>query len=211
MPADAFRLTAEAIRADLDALAADDAHVAAAVALVGYPAERRRPAGFDTLLRIVVGQQLSTKAAASIYARLEQALDGQVAARPFLALADDRLRAVGFSRSKVAYARGLAEAVADGTLDLGGLAGLADDEAQAVLTRLKGVGPWSAQMYLMFSLGRPDVWPGDDLAVRAGLTRIKGLDQRPTARQTEALAEGWRPRRSAAALLCWHYYSNAPM
>jgi len=205
-----FRLSDAHLRDSLDRLADADADIAATLAGIGYPPERRMSAGFPALLRIIVGQQLSTKAAATIWRRLEIAMNGAPDPAGLLALEDAALRAAGLSRAKVLYARGLAEAVLEGRLDPAGLAALPDDETQSAITALKGFGPWSANMYLMFALGRPDIWPADDLGVREGLRRIRRLDARPTVTETRALGEDWTPHRSAAAMLCWHILHNAP-
>lgn len=205
-----FRLSAAALRRDLDALAAADADVARTLAEIGYPAERRRRPGFEALLRIAVAQQVSAKAAAAIFGRLEAAMGGAPAAERFLALDDAALRQIGLSRQKIAYGRGLAEAVVGGALDVEALATLDDAAVIEAVTALKGFGVWSARMYLMFALGRPDIWPADDLGVREGVRRIRRLESRPGVAETETLGAVWAPRRSAATLLCWHVLHNAP-
>ncbi|MDH5674802.1 MAG: hypothetical protein OEZ06_21920 [Myxococcales bacterium] len=192
------------IRRALREIAARDADVARTLKKVGYPPSRQRPAGFATLLRVIVGQQVSTSAARSIYGRLETALGPQAPApRTLLGLSDEQLRAAGLSRSKVVYARALAEAIAAGELGLDDLPEMPDADVIERLTAVKGLGVWSAQMYLIFSLGRRDVWPAGDLGVRAGLQVIKGLAERPSAAQTQLLVEDYRPRRSVIALLAW--------
>ncbi|MEE4295019.1 MAG: hypothetical protein V2J20_00185 [Wenzhouxiangella sp.] len=206
------QLTRKHLRRALDALAADDADIAAALALVGYPEERRRgKPSFESFLRIIAGQQLSVKAAATIFGRIESALTGDFRPEMFQALSDEDLRAAGFSRQKIGYARGLCEAVSGGAIELEGLSRLSDEDVIRQITALKGFGRWSAEMVLLFSLGRPDVWPADDLAIQAGVQRLKNLPERPDRRQTDALAETWRPHRGAAAIFIWHYYSNAPL
>ena len=123
-----------------------------------------------------------------------------------LALDDDQLRQCGFSRQKMAYARGLAEDVASGRLDIEAVHRMPDDEALESLVRIKGIGRWSAEIYLLLVLGRPDVWPVDDLAVAVGLQWLLGRDERPPRDELVALGEPWRPYRSTAARLVWHYY-----
>jgi DNA-3-methyladenine glycosylase II len=207
-----FMLTERDLRAALDALSAGDRHIAAALQRVGYPAERRYPGpGFDALLRIIAGQQLSVKAAATIYGRLEAALDGDPTPQRLLALGDDELRALGLSRQKIGYAKGLAEAVTAGRLDPAGLAGLPDAEVIERITALKGFGRWSAEMFLLFALGRPDVWPADDLGIQAGVHRLKNLRSRPDRKRTDAIGRRWAPYRGAAAIFVWHYHANAPL
>ncbi len=195
----------------LDELGRRDAVLAAALARVGYPAPRVREPGFATLLRVIVAQQLSTKAAAAIWGRLEAAAGGEVTPERFLALADAELRGCGFSAPKVAYGRGLAAAVASGELPLAGLAAMDEDVAVAALTRVKGFGRWSAEVYLLFALGRADVFPADDLALQAGYQRLVGLPERPKAAFLRELTEPWRPYRGAGAIFLWHYYGTATL
>lgn len=204
-----YPLRAVHLRSALDVLAERDQDLAATLKVVGYPPERRRPVGFASLLRIIVAQQLSAKAAASIAARIDAAMGGSLEPAAFLALDEARLRVLGLSRQKIAYARALAEAVIDGAFDPKGLAALDDEAVVQAITAHKGFGVWSARMYLIFSLGRPDVWPADDLGVREAVRRIKGLTRRPTVAETEALGEAWSPHRSAVALLCWHALHNS--
>jgi DNA-3-methyladenine glycosylase II len=193
----------------LDHLAAADDDLARAVRLVGAPPPRRRPPGFASLLWIIVGQQLSTASANAIWGRLGDSADA-VTPQGFLRLSDERLRAVGFSRPKMVYGRDLAAAVVDGRLDIEALSRLSDDEAIAALTALRGLGRWSAEVYLLFCLCRPDVLPADDLALLTAAQRVKRLAARPTARTLRQIAEPWRPWRSVAARLLWHYYRRAP-
>ncbi|MGK7294561.1 MAG: DNA-3-methyladenine glycosylase family protein [Candidatus Wenzhouxiangella sp. M2_3B_020] len=207
-----FQLTNEDLVAALDELSHRDRHIAAGLEQVGYPAERRRGGpSYEHFLRIIAGQQLSVKAAATIYGRLEEAMEHAPEPGRLLALDDERLRAIGLSRQKIGYARGLSEAVLSGELDPAGLADLPDDEIIERITRLKGFGRWSAEMFLLLALGRPDVWPADDLGIQAGLQRLKRMRSRPDRRKTEAAARPWRPYRGAAAIFVWHYHSNAPM
>lgn len=207
-----FQLTAGDLEHALDAIARRDRHMAAALEQVGYPEERGMGApSFEHFLRIIAGQQLSVKAAATIFGRLEAALEGDFQPERVLAMSDEALRALGLSRQKVGYARGLSRAVLDGDLVPAALADLPDDEVIEQITRLKGFGRWSAEMFLLFSLGRPDVWPADDLAIQAGVHRIKNMRKRPDRKRTDAVAKPWRPYRGAAAIFVWHYYSNAPM
>lgn len=205
-----FSLSSSNIKVSLDELAKADKDVAKAVELVGYPAERINPQGFNTVLRVIVGQQLSVKAAATIWGRV-QALAGETAVPDDYTKIDDAaLRTAGLSRQKINYVRSLCETIEDGTLDFDLLATLPDDEAIKAITAVKGLGVWSAHIYLMFSLGRADIMPIGDLAVRVGIGRIVGLTERPTEKECGEIGDRWRPHRSAMALLAWHYYSNAP-
>lgn len=207
-----FQLTRSHLRTALDEIAQRDRHMAAALERVGYPEERRLgEPSFQHFLRIIVGQQLSVKAAATIFGRLDSALAGDFQPQRVLAMDDGELRALGLSRQKIGYARGLSQAVLEGSLEPAALVELPDEEVMEQITRLKGFGRWSAEMFLLFSLGRPDVWPADDLAIQAGLHRIKNMRKRPDRKKTDAIARPWRPHRGAAAIFVWHYYSNAPM
>lgn len=204
-------LNTKAIKTMLDEIAARDKKIAAAIKHVGYPVERINPGGFAVLLRVIVGQQLSVKAAATIYSRFSDLLGGDITPERVLALDADRMRGAGMSRQKFTYSHSLAEAVISGDLDFDSLEALGDEEAITMITNVKGLGRWSAEMYLMFSMGRVDIWPVDDLAVRAGITRILGEEGKPKPKVVDSWGEVWRPYRSVIALLSWHYYSNAPL
>ncbi|MET1755436.1 DNA-3-methyladenine glycosylase 2 family protein [Novosphingobium sp. RD2P27] len=203
-------LQAEALREGLDALAAREPSVARALGIAGYPEPRIRPTGYATLLRTIVGQQVSVAAAASVWARLQALLGDELPPDRLLAAEFDALRGCGLSRQKQGYARSLCELVVAGTLDLENLPS-DDEEAIAELVQIKGIGRWSAEIYLLFAEGRPDIWPAGDLAVQAGLHKILGLPARPSEKETRALAEAWRPHRGAAAIFTWHCYNNAAL
>lgn len=198
-------LSQEQIRGSLDALVAIEPGFAAALERVGYPEPRIRPRGYQTLLRTIVGQQVSVHAANAVWTRLEARLGADCPAEALLAEEDEALRACGLSRQKMGYARSLADEVLSGRLDLAALSG-DDEEAITALTRIKGIGRWSAEIYLLFAEGRPDIWPAGDLAVQIEIGRILGLPERPSEKETRALAEGWRPHRGAAAIMTWHHY-----
>ena len=200
-------LSAEQIAAGLDAVAAQEPAIAAALARAGYPEPRIREAGYRTLLRTIVGQQVSVAAAASVWRKLEALLGEEMVPATLLAQEFDALRACGLSRQKQGYARSLCELVVSGELDLAQLP-VDDEEAIAQLVRIKGIGRWSAEIYLLFAEGREDIWPAGDLAVQAGIGRILGLEERPSEKETRALAEGWRPHRGAVAIFTWHCYNN---
>ena len=202
-------MTPDFIRESLDALCKRDADIAKALCLVGYPEPRNREPGFGALLNIVAAQQVSTASASAIRARLLAAID-PLTPENFLAASDETLRAVGFSRRKVEYGRGIAEAIRSGLLDAERLAAASDDEVVAALTALRGLGRWSAEIYMLFSLRRPDVWPAEDLAIQEALRRLKGLELRPARAASEIIVESWRPWRGVAALFLWHYYKGAP-
>jgi DNA-3-methyladenine glycosylase II len=195
----------------LDALAAEDPDLRRAITRVGYPAPRQRDPGFATLLRIILAQQVSTASAAAIWRKLEQALGGAATPERFLRLDDGQLRACGFSARKAEYARGLCAALAGRSLDLDLLATQDEEAAVAALVALRGFGRWSAEIYLLFALGRADVFPADDLAVQIAYQRLRRLEARPTARALRVMTEPWRPYRGAAAVFLWHYYGAATL
>ncbi|PZQ60110.1 MAG: DNA glycosylase [Sphingomonas taxi] len=197
-------LSAADLNAGVDELAAREPAFAAALARVGYPAPRIRTRGYATLLRTIVGQQVSVRAADAVWRKLE-VLGDPTDPAVVAALDDDALRACGFSRQKTGYARSLAEEVTSGRLDLANLPA-DDEEAIAQLVRVKGIGRWSAEIYLLFAEGRADVWPAGDLAVQIEVGRILGHAERPSEKVTRAVAEGWRPYRGAAAIFAWHHY-----
>ena len=197
----------ESLRPALEALAARDADIARHFAACGLPPVRRHQTGFGGLLRIIMAQQVSTASAAAITARLNAAVR-PLTPSGFLALDDDELRRIGLSGQKIRYGRALAEDVLARRIDLRRLHRLDDDEAIAHLTQAKGVGHWTAEIYLLFALRRPDVWPAGDLAVQVALQRLKNLDTRPDATAMRALGEAWRPHRSTAARFLWHFYRH---
>jgi len=191
--------------AALARLAAIDADIAGAWTLIGDPPPRRQPKGFPGLLHAIVAQQISAAAARAIWSRLETL--GPVTAAAYLTFKDEQLRAAGLSRPKIAYAHALATAIAERHLDLARLHRLGDEDAVAELTKLRGIGRWSAEVYLLFSLGREDAWPADDLALQTAAQRLKRLERRPSRTGLIELAEPWRPWRGAAARFLWHYYA----
>ncbi len=195
------------LREPLEQLAKGDSDLARAYDQVGLPPVRGYDPGFAGLLRILVGQQISAAAARSITTRLEAAAQ-PLTPETFLALGDAETRAIGLSGQKVRYGRALAEAIIGGDLDLDSLTGMDDEAVTAELVRIKGVGPWTAEIYLLFALRRADVWPAGDLAIRSALQRLRGLDERPSIAHTREEAERWRPHRSAAARFLWHYYRH---
>lgn len=197
----------ERLRPALEALAAADPDIAEAYGRCGLPPERGSEPGFAGLIRMIAGQQVSVQSARAIIERLEARAD-PLTAEAFLTLSDEDLRAVGFSRPKMAYGRILAEAIAAGDLDIGGLAALDDEAAIAALTAVKGIGRWTAEIYLLFALRRPDVWPAGDLALCVAAQHLKRLNERPDAKVMAALGEAWRPHRSAAARFLWHLYRH---
>lgn len=198
-------LPADELRRSLDALAAIEPAFRTAIDRAGYPEPRIRDRGYETLLRTIVGQQVSVAAATSMWNKLEAALERTDDPARLLAASDETLRAAGLSRQKSSYARSLAELVATGALDLHALPA-DDEEAIAALTRIKGIGRWSAEIYLLFAEGRPDIWPAGDLAVQREVGVLLGHETRPSEKLVRELAEPWRPYRGAAAIFAWHHY-----
>jgi len=201
----------ERLRRGLDALAAVDRDVARALARIGYPEPRLRQHGFATLLRIIVAQQLSTRAAAAIQGRLEAVMAGRVGPDALLTLSEPELRGAGLSARKVAYARHLAAAFVEGRIDPATLASAPDEVVIEQLTALPGIGRWSAEIYLLFTLQRLDVLPADDLALQIGFQRLKGLPERPKAKAFREATLPWAPWRGAAAVFLWHFYGAATL
>lgn len=198
-------LSAEMLRDHLDALGKIEPAFARAIAVAGYPEPRVRDRGYVTLLRTIVGQQISFKAADAVWKKVEATVGDIASPAALIALADEDLRGAGLSRQKIGYCRSLAELVAGGTLDLHNLPS-DDEEAIAALTMIKGIGRWSAEIYLLFAEGRPDIWPAGDLAVQEDVGRLLGHDVRPSEKVVREVAERWRPYRGAAAIFAWHHY-----
>ncbi len=202
-------MNAEDIDYGMKALALADQDIERALAELGPPPPRIRPKGFETFLSTIVSQQISTEVARVIMARVT-ALMPEITAKELIAVNDQDLRDAGMSWRKVEYAKGLAEAVHTGIFDVDGLERLSNKEAIEAITGLRGFGCWSAEIYLMFSLKRQDIFPADDLALQVALGRLKGLADKPTPKQARDLVEHWAPWRSVGALFLWHYYRGAP-
>ncbi len=200
-------LSAKAIQQGLDAIAGAEPKIARALELAGYPEPRIRQRGYATMMRTIVGQQVSVAAAASMWRKFEAYLGPDLPAEKVLEADFDALRACGLSRQKQGYMRSLCELVVTGAIDFEALPA-DDEEAIAELIKIKGIGRWSAEIYLLFAEGRPDIWPAGDLAVQAGLGKLLGLPERPSEKATRTLAEAWRPHRGAAAIFTWHCYNN---
>ncbi|SIN61620.1 DNA-3-methyladenine glycosylase II [Parasphingorhabdus marina DSM 22363] len=203
-------LSKETICIGLDAVAAREPRFASALARAGYPEPRINPPGYQTLLRTIVGQQVSVASAKSVWNKLEQKLGQNCPAEALVTASFDELRACGLSRQKQGYARSLAELILSGQLDLDSLPA-DDEEAIAVLTRVKGIGRWSAEIYLLFALGREDVWPAGDLAIRVGVGSIMGHDERPSEQDVRDISAPWSPHRGSVAIFIWHHYNTMVM
>lgn len=167
---------------------------------------RLTPGGFPGLVRVILGQQVSVASARAIWGRYA-ALPGALEPRGHLGLREEELRAAGFSRSKVLTVGNVARAVVDGTLDFAAIETMPAEDAVAALCAIKGIGPWTAEIYLMFCAGHPDIFPAGDLALQKGVAQALALGERLASRDLVALAKGWAPHRHAAALLFWRYYA----
>ena len=173
-------------------------------------AAAQRTDHFTALVRAITGQQLSTKAAATIFGRLSGLMPGGMTPEGLTAVTDEQLRAVGMSRQKGAYFRDLCDKVLSGALPLPSLDAMSDDEVIAALTQVKGIGRWSAEMFLMFRLHRPDVLPVDDLGIVNAVTNVYRLRKKPTADRIRKIGEAWRPYRSVASWYLWRSLDNEP-
>lgn len=192
-------------RQAVDRLIASDPDLAAVVANHGEPHFWYRPPGFQALVLFILEQQVSLASAAAAYARLEERTDG-VTPRSIMDSSDDELRADGFSRQKAGYVRRLSEAVIAGEFDFEELAALSDDEVRGRLTALKGIGNWTADVYLLSCLRRPDLWPVGDRALQVAMAEMLDLEDVPDPTALMEIGERWRPDRSAAARILWHGY-----
>ena len=200
--------TTGSIREHVEALASREPGFARVIETHGIPEPRASERGAHTLLRTIVGQQVSVAAARSMWSKLEAEYGSPPDLKRILTATDEDLRLAGISRQKAGYSRSLAQLVLSGELDLDHLPD-DDEEAIALLTKIKGIGRWSAEIYLLFAEGRHDVWPAGDLAVQIEIGRLLGLPNKPSEKQLRELAEAWRPYRGAAAVLAWHSYNSS--
>ncbi|MBE0699239.1 MAG: DNA-3-methyladenine glycosylase 2 family protein [Anaerolineaceae bacterium] len=202
-------LNLETLHETAAVLAGRDADLARVVDAFGPPPLWAREPGFGTLVYIILEQQVSLASAKAAYLRLSAAID-PLSPDNFLTLDDSTLKAIGFSRQKMAYSRILAQAILDGELNLAQLEELEDEAVRVELTRIKGIGRWTADIYLMQALLRPDVWPTGDLALAVAVQRVKNLEAVPGPAALYDLGETYRPWRAVAARLFWHYYLSSP-
>ena len=200
-------LTRPRLAAAIGELTARDRDLRRVVAAFGAPPMWRREAGFATLVLLILEQQVSLASARATFTRLA-ARAGTLEPARVLALDDETFRAAGVSRQKTAYVRALAEAVAGGRLDVERLRRLPDEAVREALVAIKGIGPWTADVYLLMVLRRPDVWPSRDLALAVAAHEVKGLGGRPGVDELDRIGEAWRPWRAVAARILWHHYLN---
>jgi len=198
-------LTEPAFGRALAELGDRDPDIKAVVATHGPPPMWARKPGFATLVHIILEQQVSLASAKAAFDRLLAAV-GTLTPAALLELDNETLRRIGFSRQKSRYCRNVADAITDGSLDLDGLTGLPDDRARTVMVAITGIGRWTADIYLLMALRRPDVWPTGDLALAIAAQRVKRLASRPSPPELEALGEPWKPWRAIAARVLWHHY-----
>jgi len=189
------------------ALSRTDPDLAAIVDRLGSPPLWARDPGFPTLVLIILEQQVSLASARAAFHRLQGAVSPLTPAG-FLTLDDLSLKAIGFSRQKTAYCRILAEAIIQGTLDLERMGEMDDDTVRSTLLQVKGIGQWTADIYLLMALRRPNIWPSGDLAIAAAIQEVKRLPSRPSRDEIEAIGKAWHPWRAIAARILWHYYLN---
>jgi DNA-3-methyladenine glycosylase II len=199
--------TVQSINAAVDELARREKAFAEVLEKHGPPEPRVSEPGATTLLRTIVGQQVSVAAARSMWTKLEAGFGSPPDLNKILNASDEALRVAGLSRQKAGYARSLAGLVLSGELQLDRLPE-DDEDAIALLTKIKGIGRWSAEIYLLFAEGRTDVWPAGDLAVQIEIGKLFGLEGKPSEKQLRELAEKWRPHRGAVAVLAWHSYNS---
>ena len=174
----------------------------------GPPPLWQREQGFHTLVHIILEQQVSLNSAKAAYDKLEDAI-GKPEPAKFLQLDDAELKRIGFSRQKTSYCRGLAETVSNGGIKLETLSNLSDEDVRKALTAIKGIGPWTANIYLLMALGRPDVWPAGDLALEVGYQKLRGLATKPSAKELAKISMQWKPLRAIAARLIYHFYLSS--
>ncbi|WP_447554688.1 DNA-3-methyladenine glycosylase family protein [Vreelandella sp. EE22] len=203
-------MTPDTITQAMAELTRADADIARALPHIGAPPSRQRDKGFATFFSTIVSQQISTEAARAIMGRVNTLLP-ELHAKAVLEAEGQALRDAGLSWRKVEYAKGLAEAELAGTFSADGLEHLSDEDVITAITTLRGFGRWSAEIYLMFSLKRPDVFPADDLALRVALGRLKRMEDKPTPKQARQMVEHWTPWRSVGSLFLWHYYRGEPL
>jgi DNA-3-methyladenine glycosylase II len=204
-----LRLTDELLSTAVEELVRRDRDLAGVVARFGLPPLWGRDAGFATLVQIILEQQVSLGSARAAYERLSAAAGGMTPER-IATLDDVTMRSAGVSRQKASYIRALARAIVDGGFDPAALDTMDDDAARAALVKLKGIGPWSADIYLLMALRRADVWPSGDLALVGALREVKRLRVMPDLARIERLTKPWRPWRAVAARVLWHHYLSTP-
>lgn len=198
-------LTEETYYQGIFELIIQDPDLADVVSNWGNPPFWTHASGFPGIVIAILGQQVSLESAKTVLTKLENAI-GSVNPEAFLSLEDDLLRAIGFSRQKASYVRGLAYGIIAGDIDLAALDSMDDDSVRKNLMELRGIGAWTADTYLLFSLRRPDAWPSGDLALAKATQELKGLETIPDSERVDRIADHWKPWRAVAARILWHHY-----
>jgi len=198
-------ITAENLPQFVEELSSRDSRLREINSRFGTPPLWKRDEGFQTFIHLILEQQVSLASALAAFNKLNAAT-GTLTPDSFLKLNDDELKTIGFSRQKTEYGRHVARAIIDGTLDVDALREFDDEQVRTNITRVKGLGPWTSDIYLLMVLGRPDVWPSGDLALAVAVKELFELDSRPSRDELENISEAWKPYRAVAARLLWHYY-----
>lgn len=198
-------LTDESYRQGISELAMQDSVIAEVVSRWGHPPLWSHTSGFPGIVIAILAQQVSLESARAAFAKLENAI-GSVNPEDFLSLDDGALRAIGFSRQKASYVRGVAHGIMVGKIELEALESMDNDDARKSLMELRGIGAWTADTYLLFSLRRQDIWPSGDLALAKTIQELKGMATTPGAKEVDRIADRWRPWRAVAARILWHHY-----
>jgi len=204
-----IKITKEIFKQAVETLSKRDPDLNKFYRTSGLPLLRTRPPGYGTLLKVICAQQVSTAAARAITGRLDS-IAKPMTPEIFLGLSEIKVRQIGLSRQKEIYGRGIAEAIMNGTFSLRKIANMEDEEAVAEMMNLKGIGRWTAEVYLIFALRRPDLWPIDDLGVVKGVIGMKGLTSRPSRQELIQIGELYKPWRSVAARMMWHHTNVSP-
>lgn len=205
-----MRLETSTLIAGLDAIAHRHKRVASELKRIGYPKLRKKSMGYKTLLRTIIGQQVSVAAANAIWRNLEKEIGNDFTPTSLMTTDSSNLQACGISRQKQKYVRSLCQRIAMGALNLDSLPE-DDEEAIDLLTSVNGIGRWSAEIYLLFAEGRPDIWPAGDLVIRKGLKWMFDLPEHPSEQATRAIAKDWSPHRSAMAIFIWYYHDKSAL
>jgi len=198
-------LTESTYHRGISELTGRDPHLATAVSRWGKPPFWTHAPGFPGIVLAILSQQVSLESAQAAFSKLEDTT-GAVDPEEFLTLDDSSLRAIGFSRQKASYVRGVAQEILDGGLDLEALEAMEDDQARVRLMQVRGIGAWTADTYLLFALRRSDAWPSGDLALAKAIQELSGLHTMPDYEEVDRIADGWRPWRAVAARILWHHY-----
>jgi len=199
------RLNKKSLIKAIEYLEVRDRHLKLVVSKFGLPPLWEREEGFKTLIYIILEQQVSLASAKAAYDKLLKKI-GSITSVNFLKLSDAELKSIGFSRQKTSYGRNLADAIITERLNLTELSDLDDAQAKEQLMNIKGIGPWTADIYLLMALGRPDIWPNGDIALASAVQKLKGIASRPSFEELNRMSLKWKPWRAVAARILWHYY-----